>query len=58
MYIMKNVAMIETGIATTGMSVDLQSRRKRKMIITTRPKAMKIVSSTSVTVFLTKVEKS
>ncbi|MNK91864.1 hypothetical protein D3C87_1119800 [compost metagenome] len=38
---------METGIASTGIMVERQSLRKRKMISTTKPKAMKRVSSTS-----------
>lgn len=37
----------EIGMAMIGISVVLQSRRKRKMINTTRPKARRMVSSTS-----------
>ncbi len=50
--------MIETGIAITGINVERQSRRNKNIINTTRPKAIKIVSSTSLSVLLTKVEKS
>ena len=46
-YITKKAPMSETGIASTGMSVERQSRRKRKMMSTTRIMAMKIVSWTS-----------
>ena len=47
MYMMKNADKIETGIANTGMIVDRQSRKNKKMIITTKPNAMNRVSSTS-----------
>ena len=41
---MKNAETMLTGIASTGMSVERQSRRNRKMISATRPKAMSSVS--------------
>ncbi|MNX93908.1 hypothetical protein D3C86_1261200 [compost metagenome] len=47
MYMMKNVPIREIGMAIIGINVVLQSRRKRKMMITTRPNAIKMVSSTS-----------
>jgi hypothetical protein len=57
-YMMKNADTIETGIATTGMRVDRQSRRNRKMISATSPNAISSVSVTSSTERRTKVEKS
>ncbi len=57
-YITKNVAIIETGIAITGINVERQSLKNKNIIIITNAKAMKTVSSTSKIVLLTKVEKS
>ena len=44
---MKNAEMMETGMATNGMMVLLQSRRNTKMINATRPNASNNVSPTS-----------
>ena len=46
-YIIKKEAINDTGIARTGINVVRQLRKKRKMIKTTKRKASKIVSSTS-----------
>ena len=46
-YMIKNTPIKEMGIVTTGIKVVLQSRRKRKIINTTRIKAVMMVSSTS-----------
>ncbi|MNI23634.1 hypothetical protein D3C81_955040 [compost metagenome] len=46
-YIMKNADKIDTGMANTGIMVERQSRRKRKIISTTNPNAINRVSSTS-----------
>ena len=43
----RNAIINETGIAMTGIIVERQSRRKRKMMITTSPNAINKVSSTS-----------
>ena len=46
-YMIKKDAINDTGIAKTGINVVRQLRKKRKMIKTTKRKASKIVSSTS-----------
>ena len=46
-YMMKNDPISEIGIAITGIKVVRQFRRKMKMMRTTSPKAMRMVSSTS-----------
>ena len=55
---MKNAEIMETGIATNGIRVLRQSRRKIKMISATRPKARNNVSSTSESEFRTGTVKS
>src|SRR5688500_18049498 len=57
-YIIKNAERIETGIAITGIIVERQSRRNKKMIKTTNPNAMNKVSSTSLMDSLTGFVKS
>ena len=47
-YITKKIPTSDTGMATTGISVERQSRKNRKMIITTSTKASMMVCSTSV----------
>ena len=47
------VPMMETGMATEGTTVARRSRRKTKMMSTTRPKAMASVSHTSPMAFST-----
>ena len=46
-YMTKKVPIRATGIATTGMRVVLELRRKRKITSTTSRKAIKMVCSTS-----------
>ncbi len=46
-YMMKKAPISDTGIASTGISVVRQSRRKRKITSTTRARAEKIVCWTS-----------
>ncbi len=46
-YMMKKAPISEIGMATAGISVDLQSRRKKKITIITKAKAIKIVMDTS-----------
>jgi hypothetical protein len=48
-YMMKNALMMLTGIASTGMMVARQSRKKAKMISATRMNAISNVSRTSET---------
>ena len=55
---MKKPEMMLTGMAITGMIVERQSRRNRKMISATSPKAITSVSSTSATERRTKRVKS
>ncbi|MND93824.1 hypothetical protein D3C80_860220 [compost metagenome] len=58
MYIMKNAEIIDTGMATNGIIVLLQSRKKIKMMIDTSTKASIRVSSTSESEFRTGTVKS
>ena len=46
-YITKNIPTSDTGMATTGMSVERQSRKNKKIITTTSPNASRMVCSTS-----------
>ena len=46
-YMIKNTPISEIGIVTTGIKVVRQSLKKRKIIATTRIKAVMMVSSTS-----------
>ncbi|MNE97089.1 hypothetical protein D3C80_1953830 [compost metagenome] len=54
----KKAEIIETGMATNGMIVLLQSRRKMKIISETKPNARIRVSSTSESEFRTGTVKS
>ena len=46
-YITKKMPTSDTGMATTGMSVERQSRKNKKMMTTTSTKASMMVCSTS-----------
>ena len=51
-YMMKKAPISETGISIKGLKAMIQSRKKRKMMSTTRQNAMARVSPTSFIEFL------